>query len=206
MASDASAYPVQFDIARDDSQNRITNFPLFIGMFIRSILLIPHFVILYFFAIVVYVLYLIAQFAILFSGVYPEGMYNLVAVFIRWNSRMNGYLLSLFDKYPPFNGNEDDSQPLIFSVVRPDTSSRLLNFPFFGPMVRSILLLPHLIIVMFLGMASFVVVFIAHFAILFTGSFPAGMHAFCVGVQRWSTRISSYLFGLTDAYPPFSMK
>ena len=51
-----------------------------------------------------------------------------------------------------------------------------------------------------------IVIFIAQFAILFSGSFPAGMHGFCVGVMRWSTRINAYLLGLTDKYPPFSTK
>ncbi len=56
-------------------------------------------------------------------------------------------------------------------------------------------------------MAALVVVFIAQFAILFTGSFPEGMHSFVVGVYRWwDSRINAYVYGLTDSYPPFSMK
>ena len=54
--------------------------------------------------------------------------------------------------------------------------------------------------------AAFVVVFIAQFAILFSGSFPEGMHTFVVGVGRWSTRVNAYLYALTDKYPPFSTK
>jgi hypothetical protein len=62
------------------------------------------------------------------------------------------------------------------------------------------------VIVYFLALAEFIVVFIAQFAILFSGSFPEGLHGFAVGVNRWSTRLSAYMFGLADRYPPFSTK
>jgi hypothetical protein len=49
------------------------------------------------------------------------------------------------------------------------------------------------------------VLFIAQFAVLFTGSFPQGMHGFMAGVLRWSARVNAYLYALTDRYPPFSL-
>lgn len=117
---------------------------------------------------------------------------------------MSGYLLSLYDKYPPFSGEPQADYPLSFSADYPASSSRLLNCPIIGYYIRNLLLIPHAIIVAFLFIAAFVVLFIAKFAILFTGSFPEGMHRFIVGVSRWSTRITAYTYGLTDKYPPFS--
>ena len=61
------------------------------------------------------------------------------------------------------------------------------------------------IVLYFLMIAAGVVVFIAWWAILFTGKYPKGMYDFSVGIQRWSTRVSSYVYLLTDKYPPFSM-
>jgi hypothetical protein len=201
------AYPVGFDVERPGSQSRLTNFPIGIGFFIRGILLIPHFIVLYFLQIVAAILYFIATFAILFTGKYPEGMFNFVAGYVRWNANVNGYLLSFYDKYPPFSTEQQADYPLKLTVAYPAGSSRLLNFPLFiGMFIRVILVIPHLIILAFLGIAEFIVVFIAQFAILFSGSFPDGLHGFVVGVSRWSTRISAYLFGLTDRYPPFSTK
>ena len=206
LTSDAVEYPVRFQIQRDPQQSRLTNFPLGIGLTIRSILLIPHFIIVYFLALVAYLLYFIASFAILFTGTYPRGMYDMVAMYTRWNARNSAYLLSLFDKYPPFSGEEDPEYPLSFMSDYPDKSSRLLNFPFLGWIIRAIILVPHFIVVSFLAFAMAVVVFIAQFAILFTGAFPEGMHSFCVGVSRWSTRVIAYMLGLTDRYPPFSTR
>ena len=58
---------------------------------------------------------------------------------------------------------------------------------------------------MFLVIAEIFVVFVAVFAILFTGSWPEGMRNFVVGVNRWGFRVSSYLYLLHDEYPPFSL-
>ena len=50
-----------------------------------------------------------------------------------------------------------------------------------------------------------VVVFIAQFVILFSGSFPAGLHSLVVGYLRWQVRTTGYLYAFTDKYPPFSL-
>ena len=204
---DKAEYPVRYDIAREPTQNRLTNFPLGIGSFIRSILLIPHLIILYFLGIVGAIVYFIATFAILFTGKYPSGLFNFYVGFQRWNSNAYAYLASLYDKYPPFSMDSQEGYPLTLSVDYPPNFNRILNFPLFiGLTIKLILTIPHLIILSFLFLAAFIVVFIAQFAILFTGSFPEGMHAFVTGVGRWWMRVNAYVYGLTDSYPPFSLK
>lgn len=206
MASEPAGYGVSLDVVRSDSQSRITNFPLFIGTFIRVILLIPHLVVMYFLGIVAAVLYFIATFAILFTGRYPEGMYRFIAGVLTWNANVGTYLFHLHDAYPPFAFTADADYPVRIAIAQPDRSSRILNFPLFiGMTIRVILLIPHLIVMYFLQLVLWVVLFIAQFAILFGGSFPAGMHRFATGVMRWAFRINAYVYGLTDRYPPFSM-
>ena len=201
----ATNNPVRLDIQRPESQSRLTNFPLGIGLFIREILLIPHLIILYFLQLVGGIVYFIATFAILFTGRYPQGLFNFFVGYTRWTNNIYSYLLSLHDKYPPFSMEAQSDFPLSFSVEYPGQLSRILNFPFIGQLIKAILLIPNLIVLMFLALVAFVVLFIAQFAILFTGSFPEGMHKFMVGVGRWSARVNAYLYGLTDKYPPFSM-
>jgi len=198
-------YPVTLTVQRPEKQSRLLNFPLGIGLFIRFILIIPHAIILWFFGALVALIYFIATFAILFTGRYPLGLYNLVVSYTRWSAYMNAYLQSLYDKYPPFSGDVAPDYPLQFSVVYPEKSSRLLNCPFLGLLIKYILLIPHAIVLLFLGLIAYLILFIAMFAILFTGSFPAGMHGYVTGVMRWNTRVTAYTFGLADKYPPFSM-
>jgi hypothetical protein len=54
--------------------------------------------------------------------------------------------------------------------------------------------------------ATGVLVFLAWFAVLFTGRYPERWHAFNVGSYRWVTRIGLYLGYFNDTYPPFSGK
>jgi len=204
--SSGADYPVRLEVVRPDMQSRITNFPLGIGTFIRFILAIPHLIIIYFLQIVANIVYFIACFGILFTGRYPQGLYNFYVGYMRWNANITGYLVSAYDKYPPFSLDMQPAYPLALSVDYPQELNRILNFPIFiGYLIKAILLIPHYIILMFLVIAAMVVLFIAQFAILFTGSFPEGMHRFMIGVGRWSIRITAYNVALTDKYPPFSL-
>jgi hypothetical protein len=81
-------------------------------------------------------------------------------------------------------------------------SSRLLMFFWF---VRGFLLIPHLIVLWFLGFAAFWVAIFAWFAVVFTGSYPRALWDYQVGFMRWTTRINAYFLCLTDEYPPFTL-
>jgi hypothetical protein len=75
------------------------------------------------------------------------------------------------------------------------------------PLVKWFLAIPHYIVLYFLGIAAFVCVVIAWFAILFTGRYPKGLFDFVQGVIRWAFRVEDYAFILiTDKYPPFSLE
>ncbi len=198
------AYPVSFNVERQDAQSRVLNFPLF-GVIIKGILLIPHLIILYFLGIVANILFFIATFAILFTGRYPVGMFNFVVGVLRWNIAAYAYLGHLTDRYPGFSMSADAQPAIQFDVAHPATSNRILNFPLFGLYIKIFLLIPHAIILAFLYLAALIVTVIATFAILFTGSYPAGMHRFVTGVGRWAIRLYAYEYALTDRYPPFGM-
>ena len=70
---------------------------------------------------------------------------------------------------------------------------------------RLFMLIPHAIILQFIGIATGVVALIAWFAILFTGKYPAGLLSFSVNALHWQTRFSGYAWLLTGSYPPFAM-
>jgi hypothetical protein len=74
-----------------------------------------------------------------------------------------------------------------------------------GLVLRQIAALPHFIVLLFLGLAAFVVWFIVQWVILFAAVFPRGMHDVVAGYVRWYTRVMAYSLGLIDRYPPFTM-
>jgi len=96
--------------------------------------------------------------------------------------------------------------PVSLNVDFPEKQSRILalfSLPFM--LIRLILLIPHIIIIYILSIVVFVVSWINFWVILFTGHSSAGLHKFMVGVTRWSTRLTAYMYGMTDKYPPFSL-
>ena len=89
--------------------------------------------------------------------------------------------------------------PLKYEVDYPEELSRWLIF------VKWLLAIPHLLILIALGLASLLIQLIAFFAILFTKRYPRGLFEFVVGVERWSLRASAYIGLMRDEYPPFSL-
>jgi len=98
-----------------------------------------------------------------------------------------------------------EEYPIKFSAEYPERLSRgtLLLRTFFGWLYCG---LPHGLILCLYEIAVGVVMFIAWWAILFTGRYPRGMYDFVVGFNRWAIRVGAYMCWLTDKYPPFSGK
>jgi hypothetical protein len=193
----SSAYPVQLDL---DAPLEVARWrPL-----VHWLLVIPHWVVLYVLQLVFSVLAVISWFAILFTGNIPQGMFDFMTMILRYQWRTTSYLLFMREPYPPFDftpGNLDPgNDPGRLSVEYPERLSRLLIF------VKWILIIPHAIALLFVGIGAFFVVAAAWFVVLFTGRWPEGMRNFVVGTVRWGTRVSSYVYLLTDVYPPFSLE
>lgn len=138
---------------------------------------------------------IIAWFAIVFGARFPAGLWSLSAMYLRWRVRAVAYLMLLRDEYPPF---VDASYPAALHVTEPPTPRDRVTVAF-----RLVLGLPHIVVLWFLGVAWALTTVIAWFVILFTGSYPAPLFRFGVGVLRWTTRVEAYLLLLRDEYPPF---
>ncbi len=187
----AGSYPVRFDVAHAERLSRWL-------IFVKFILAIPHFVILYALQIVHRVLSLIAFFAIIFTKEYPEGIFKFNVGILRWQANVTAYALFMRDEYPPFSFDAG-LYPVTLEIDYPHELRR------FAPLYKWLLAIPHYIALIFLGIAALVVTVIAFFAILFTGAYPEAMQRFVVGVSRWSQRVTAYVLFMRDEYPPFSL-
>jgi hypothetical protein len=71
---------------------------------IKWFLAIPHYIVLAFLAVAALVVWVIAWFAILFTGRYPRGLFDFTLGVLRWGLRVEAYaFLLLTDKYPAFS-------------------------------------------------------------------------------------------------------
>ncbi len=144
-------------------------------------------------------LFLAPLLLILFRQKYPRWWFDWNVELWRFTNRVFAYLLLLRDEYPA----TDAEQAVHLDVDYPDAQRDLNRWL---PLVKWFLVIPHMIVLFFLSIATFVVVIIAWFAILFTGRYPPGLFDFVVGVMRWHNRVAGYAFLLaTDRYPPFSL-
>ena len=71
---------------------------------------------------------------------------------------------------------------------------------------RLLIVIPWAIWASIYGIAAFVVVIIAWFAMMFTKRFPEGMYSFVAGYLRLQGRVHGYAALLTDELPSFSGK
>jgi hypothetical protein len=190
----ASDYPVRVDVQYPERLSRWM-------IFVKWLLAIPHFIIIYLLQIVNSVMIFIGFFAVLFTKKWPRGMFDFSVQIHRWTANVLVYSLALLrDEYPPFSG-DSGQYPVTFEIEYDDNLSRWMIF------VKWLLAIPHLIILTFLLIAAYFAVGIAFFAILFTGRYPRGLFDFVVGTYRWLTRVSAYAtWFMTDRYPPFSLK
>ncbi len=198
-------YPLTYDIAPPEGpRNRLTSA-------FRIILAIPHVLLVGspgvsigansgtgVFGGVAWVVAFIAWFAILFTGKFPRGLWDLSHMYMRWRARAIAYMALLRDEYPPFG--DDREYPTTFALEYPEQPRNRWTVGF-----RIILAIPQLIVFFLISIAWLVTVIIGWFAILFTGRYPDGLRRFGVGVQRWSLRLLAYLLLLRDEYPPFSL-
>ena len=185
-------YPVTFKADYVEKRSRLTTF-------FRVLLAIPHIIFLYFYGLAEGVVVIIAWFALLFTGRYPQGMYDFVAGSLRYSTRVYGYLWLLTDEYPPFSGSADASYPVDLNISPPKSEYSRLKVLF-----RIILAIPVLIIHYAMQIVAEVGAFIAWFAIVVLGRQPKGLQDMIVLGTSYQQRAYAYLALITEDWPPFT--
>ena len=183
-------YPVSFEADYDPEQSRLkTLFRYFIA--------IPWLLLSYGYGIVAGLFALIAWFALLFTGRYPQGLYDFVTGYIRYSAQMGGFVYLMTDQLPPFGLNEED-YPIRVNFSDPKAKySRLKVF------FRFIIGIP----VMLMALVHFVILAVCAtlgwFAALFTGKMPEGLYNPIRNANAYLTRTNAYFNYVTEDWPPF---
>ena len=192
MTTTTSNYPVQLEIDAAAPQGRLS-------ILFRLILVIPHTVILYFLGLAVWVVGVLAWFAIAILGRFPEALLRFTIGYTHWNTRANAYSSLMTGRYPPFSMDAEGDYPVRLAVEeRTEGRNRLTT------LFRLILIIPHAIVLSILGVIAGFVLVAAWLVGIVLGRVPDGLHNFLVGYSRWNARANAYGGLLVDEYPPFS--
>jgi hypothetical protein len=218
MTENRTPYPVRVDASLDPSISR--------GLWlVKWLLLIPHFVVLFFLWVAFVAVSVVAFFAILTTGRYPRGLFDFNVGVLRWSWRVHyyGYGALGTDRYPPFTLADVPDYPAHLDVDYPVRLSRGLVLVKWW-----LLALPHYIVLSILvgggvyagsrstgdngmnggwGAGGLVglLVLIVGIALLFTARYPRPLYDLVLGVDRWSLRVAAYAGLMTDVYPPFRL-
>ena len=185
------SYPVTFEADYVERRNRLT-------AFFRLILAIPVAIVLYVYAIIAFIAIVIAWFAIVITGHYPKGLYDFVAGFLRFQTRVTAYAVLLSDPYPPFGGSEDPGYP-----VRMQFDGPLEHYSRLKTLFRVILAIPIMVLRYVINLLLEIGAFAAWVVIVVTGKMPRGLFDLMVLANSYTARSDAYLYLLTETYPPF---
>jgi Domain of unknown function (DUF4389) len=186
-------YPVTFEAQNPGpGRNRLT-------VLLRYFITIPWAIWSAIYGLVAGIVAFIAWFALLFTARYPQGMYDFVAKYIRYQSRYGAFAYLMTDEYPPFNGEEDPSYPVSVGIAPPKESYSRLKV-FFRFIVGIPVILMALVHIIILAVCAV----IGWFAILFTGELSEGLYNPIRSAMIFLTRTNAYFSYLTEDWPPFS--
>jgi len=184
-----SSHPIHLTVADDLERSRLT-------VFFRLLLAIPHFVVVVLWGVLVMLLLLVGWFAAVVTGRLPAGLHTFFVSFLRYATRVTGYVTLLSNPFPPFGGG--GSYPVEVDVEPPAVQSR------WSVGFRIVLAIPALILAYLFRLGLQIVAFLGWFYCLVTGRMSGGLQNLGTYCLRYETQTYGYLLLLTSRYPSLS--
>ncbi len=199
-----SDYPVD---VRFTPEARIGRFwgILWIGIWLRLLLVIPHLIVLYVVGVLAFLATLLTWIPVLLTGRYPGWGYTLVGGYLRWATRVGAYVTLLSGTYPSFTGADREDQHVRVRYDQERPVGRFWGIPILGIAIRWILLIPHFIVLWLLGFIAWFLIVFAWIPVLVHGRQADIVYSVVGGWMRWYLRVVAYLLLLSGPYPPFRL-
>ena len=180
--------PVYLATRAPDARDRTT-------VLVRLILVIPQYIVLFFVHIAALVVAVLGWFGALVTGRLPDFAREFLTGVLRWDTRVQGYLLLLTDEYPPFSLQPEEQYAVQIAVPPPTDLNRL------AVLFRIFIAIPAAIVSGVLSTGAFLISIASWFSIVATGQMPPPIYEAVRASLRFQIRYWAYLLMLTPEYP-----
>ena len=142
--------------------------------------------------------------AFVFTGKLDDGLYGLMTMSERYNTRASGFLVGWSGSYPPFDftpgpGDNGAYPPIALDLpLLPDPPPR-------AAALNVVKAIPLYVVVFVYAIAAIAVAIAAWLVVLFTGAWPRPLRDFAVRVANTYYRVWSYVTMVDNDYPPFGL-
>jgi hypothetical protein len=181
-----TGHPIGLIVTDDLQRSRLT-------VFFRIFLAIPHLIWLAIWGIAVELVVFLAWFVALVMGYVPDGFHNFIAAYVRYLTRVTGYIFLLADPFPPFTSAGTYPIDARIDLAKPQSRLTVL--------FRLILAIPAMILAYVFRLVNQIVAFLGWFYCLFAGRMHEGMRNISAWLLRYEVQTYAYIFLLTGRYP-----
>jgi hypothetical protein len=161
----------------------------------RLILAIPWLIVAALWGIATLLCAIVAWFALLFTGRYPAGLYEFVAAYARFHTRVTAFAILLVDPFPPFDGAEHPEYPAALLLGPPLASYNRLKV-----LLRIFYAFPAYVVAYIAGIVLDIIGFISWLAIIITGREPDALQNILRWAVGWQLRLLLLFTLLTETY------
>jgi hypothetical protein len=181
-------HPIRIHVRDDLRRSRLT-------VFFRPLLVIPHYIWLELWAVLVILSIPFLWLVALFMGRLPQSFHRFYAAFTRYSAHVYSYLFLVGNPFPGFVGARG-SYPL--DLETPPVAEQQNRL---GIFFRLLLALPALMLSGILGYLLYVVGFAGWFVGLIRGRMAPGLRDLGAYAVRYQAQVYGYVFLVTGTYP-----
>jgi hypothetical protein len=161
----------------------------------RLIIAVPWNVVSLLWGFAAFVCVIVAWFALLFKGRYPAALYQFVASFARFNTRVYAFTYLLADPFPPLDGDEHPEYPVALQLGLPPAA-----YSRWKVLLRILYIVPAYIVFYIASIAVYIVGFISWLVITITGRQPDALEDILKIALAWYVRYLLLFTLITETY------